>query len=81
MNGAESGVVIQRNQVIFEATLTTRTTVSIENKKNPCAPGSTALGIGGRRRRRPRRQNGEEDVRYIYFDGTEYRDRPRRCNM
>ena len=32
MNGEESGGVMQRSQVTFEATLTTRTTVSIEKK-------------------------------------------------
>ena len=31
-NGEESGGVMQRSQVTFEATLTTRTTVSIEKK-------------------------------------------------
>ena len=52
-NGEESGGVIQRSQVTFEATITTRITVSIEKKTR--APGSTAFGIQSQRRRLPRK--------------------------
>ena len=69
VNGEDSGGVIQRSQATFEATLTTRTTASIE-KKRKRAPGSTALGIEAQRRRPPKTQRREEDVRTCIFDET-----------
>ena len=53
----------------------------VHREKDPRAPGSTALGIEAQRRRPPRRQRREEDVRISIFDDTEYRDRPGRCDM
>ena len=54
----------------------------VHREKDPREHGSTALGIEVKRRRPPRRQRREEDVRIsIFFDDTEYRDRPGRCDM